>query len=938
MDNKLDKIFHLFRNLDTPREREVHNFIEQNGGVEQCVIKDELLIKLLSQTGDFSTSGKTGVVKGQELVEIRESLRAELSEDLDEVLARNLSRFEKLLKVQNNNLKSILDHIEHQGYEILNHTTKLDKIVTTTISILEEEHHMRKAIAPILSINFKDPVLQSIWNRMGLKGSVKAKTFVLTFRDHIFADSSDPASSFASPVGQSLYTPYSDDGHSFNNNTPTFSPFELSSDILQSEIEDQWVLQYVNVGHVQPVVEAIDEDGSGFISVKEANKFAISRPKGWSFLRWIAYWAEGWHINITNYRSKLYSIVQQMHNALLSAHPANRSYVDEYLNHPSFNRLEALLRSITPLPDNAHIDSKLTEIADSMTSLLERRLVLNLTEMSYILESPATVSLVAGTGRIETWILSLLYLVLSRHLEIITLAQKYVLHEKELGSHVKSLASIFSLFDDRIHHLESIFRTHAQQDLSAQFEKFAYGMFLAPFANREKNPSENTLLTFKDNKASLNQISERPNVKAAGGIIAIGTSILTMGLGPSFEFEDIDMDSSPAPEGHTPHPLEGVWTGQCIRTNNKQIAFQGFFHCAIDPVVDGTITGHGETYLGAVEFNGEVEADEDAEGVFLNVDFRIISENYADLWCRGQYDPKTEAISGQWVIDDDSGDFPPDDNDAEEKHMDLRLPCGRFYMTRTPASVFRFRDLLDGNGAESAYNMARKRWSFAIEAIRFQTQERLRSWSFLRARTAERRKWIELTIRRELDKISLGAKAQLSEEGKDELWALRLQMHPTNGRLYDSLSMYLFKRMSFNVGPYNCDSCDRRIIFGRYQCITCMDDKLSSQIDLCADCIEKPQLSAETSFAHHISHSLIRSTHRIHECQLASMIPQARSRSERIKASFRALEGKESKMVIGLMAHWDDKAIPLSTPPKCACCNQTVSFPCWVCVACGASR
>ena len=59
-----------------------------------------------------------------------------------------------------------------------------------------------------------------------------------------------------------------------------------------------------------PIVEAMDEDGSGFISVKEANSFALSRPKGlrydlfsstlvvqllklFSLLHWIAYWAAG---------------------------------------------------------------------------------------------------------------------------------------------------------------------------------------------------------------------------------------------------------------------------------------------------------------------------------------------------------------------------------------------------------------------------------------------------------------------------------------------------------------------------------------------------------------------------------------------------------------------------------------------------------------------
>lgn len=91
-----------------------------------------------------------------------------------------------------------------------------------------------------------------------------------------------------------------------------------------------------------------------------------------------------------------------MHEALLSAHPANRSFVDEYLNHSCFNRIEALLRSIKPLPDNARKDSRVSEIAESMVALQERRLKANLTEVSFIVESVPDVALVTGLGQVET--------------------------------------------------------------------------------------------------------------------------------------------------------------------------------------------------------------------------------------------------------------------------------------------------------------------------------------------------------------------------------------------------------------------------------------------------------------------------------------------------------------------------------------------------------
>ena len=43
---------------------------------------------------------------------------------------------------------------------------------------------------------------------------------------------------------------------------------------------DNWVLEYIDVAYLRPIVEAMDEDASGFISVREANSFALARPPG----------------------------------------------------------------------------------------------------------------------------------------------------------------------------------------------------------------------------------------------------------------------------------------------------------------------------------------------------------------------------------------------------------------------------------------------------------------------------------------------------------------------------------------------------------------------------------------------------------------------------------------------------------------------------------
>ena len=45
--------------------------------------------------------------------------------------------------------------------------------------------------------------------------------------------------------------------------------------------DDVWTLQHIDLMHLQPIVEAIDEDASGYITTQEVNKFTRSRPKDW---------------------------------------------------------------------------------------------------------------------------------------------------------------------------------------------------------------------------------------------------------------------------------------------------------------------------------------------------------------------------------------------------------------------------------------------------------------------------------------------------------------------------------------------------------------------------------------------------------------------------------------------------------------------------------
>jgi hypothetical protein len=146
-DSKVDSILAILQRLESPHDRDVLKFIDENGGPQNCVYKDDLLLTLLNKTRQSS-----------EIDTLRTSLRQEVHEDLDAVLNNNLQRFEKLLKVQNHNLERISDQIVQVGKSMNDHDMKLDTIMRTSILIYEEGKTIKKAVAPTAPIKLKDPV------------------------------------------------------------------------------------------------------------------------------------------------------------------------------------------------------------------------------------------------------------------------------------------------------------------------------------------------------------------------------------------------------------------------------------------------------------------------------------------------------------------------------------------------------------------------------------------------------------------------------------------------------------------------------------------------------------------------------------------------------------------------------------------------------------
>lgn len=78
--------------------------------------------------------------------------------------------------------------------------------------------------------------------------------------------------------------------------SPSPAPSSVSGDVgsalatalttarVTRRADDHWALAYINILRVQSLLEAFDDDGTGFVSVKEANMFTTSRPRDWRFV------------------------------------------------------------------------------------------------------------------------------------------------------------------------------------------------------------------------------------------------------------------------------------------------------------------------------------------------------------------------------------------------------------------------------------------------------------------------------------------------------------------------------------------------------------------------------------------------------------------------------------------------------------------------------
>ncbi|KAF9553901.1 hypothetical protein CPC08DRAFT_767164 [Agrocybe pediades] len=876
-----EKMTQLLRKLDTPREREIIVFLDTHGGPRACLQNADLFEQLVVKSGEtyasIAGSGDTVVRGSPELPNmVRRALIKELSEDIEKTFARNFVAFEKKLVMQEEKLSAAI-------------AAETKQIIQT----INSGAHDR----------IKDPDLREIWKEMGWKASVKARHFVMGLHDY-YSDlySKVRASSDAMTADLRI-------------SSPLVSP-QLPSILLpgqevvqyQPQSNDKWALAYINATYTQPILEAVDDDGTGMISIKEVNVFVTSRPEGWSLPHWIAYWAVGWQSSVTQYKNKIYSLVQTMFRTLEHVLPANRWIVDEYLAHETFWQIELLLRSTRSIKGNIAYDTNLSRITDSYASLEETMLREKLERFSYELDSPMTVSLITGGGRIERYIFPMIYLLLQHHMKVMLVACEHILDPREMHAHTRSFVSLFENVDYRIQNLEAIFK-QSHLDIQGRLGNFAFGMFQLSYGDIKRSPILYSFPTFVAEHASEAPDSKEVTISSIQNQVAsIPLTILKCGTQDGCTYTDsYEFETSPS----TAHPLHGTWSGYMSRLDidlGKDIVhiIRILFRVASDEL---NIRGRGETYQSVFSFEGQVHRDQAGYSFRFDTD----DEDGFRQTASGALDINKGVITMAWL--DEMGQ-----DKSEEAYNEP------FQLRRTPPTLLRHRY----TAAELAEDSVRARWSYAFRAAYHVAQQKLWSFRFFHAKVMEKRRFVELSMRSTIASMGFSPRQPLSQMEALELEHLLRDLCPSEARFYQSLVDFEIKKIP--VHQYLCDGCQCGIIRSRILCIQCMLDDQTDYIELCSSCIGKSP--KKRGFVHDDSHPMLKVEEILHNFYFSQYVEKARE----LVNAYRETNREESHRLsrrFSLNSHYATTPLDaLARSPVCSVCDDKLFTPYWACILC----
>ncbi|KAF4606322.1 hypothetical protein EYR38_000375 [Pleurotus pulmonarius] len=269
--------------------------------------------------------------------------------------------------------------------------------------------------------------------------------------------------------------------------------------------DDAWTLKYLAKVMYHPAIgNAIDEDGSGFVSVHELNHFIERRPvKSWTVPETLVFWAVVWpqsnallvlllrhikELSLILYPSYYADIAHCLKTirTLINRRKVADSFKD-YLEVLGY--LDVVVESLDDVEDED--GDGLTALLDEYVEAKDAEIMTFLTETQFRISDTSTLEFIVGQ-RIELVLAPLLGHILMEHMKVIQgLPKGQPLDDETIGSMCETCASIFVAFYERFEELQ---RGWKQQkvDVHLYTDSFANGLFTAIYKADENGFSQLT--------------------------------------------------------------------------------------------------------------------------------------------------------------------------------------------------------------------------------------------------------------------------------------------------------------------------------------------------------------------------------------------------------------------------------------------------------------
>ncbi|KAF8497394.1 hypothetical protein F5888DRAFT_1906711 [Russula emetica] len=778
LGDRMNAVKALFERLVDPEQKQLLDLVNAKGGVEVLRNDDKILLDLEKTVSKGSGPPSVEGLRARQIKSVNtdpevEDLRVDILEDPNAAAEKNWVMFSRKFEAQKN---QIIDElalvVQHEG----------DRVIRE----LKGKAHER----------ILNRLIHDLWVEMGWRGNVKARHFVLALRDNYLEKLS----------------------------SETKGVLDMStSSINDSTNPDGWAIKYIDIMWVQPILEAFDDDASGFITITEVNRFTSSRPVNWSLPHWLAFWAvgesnipfhstlhpmiAGFKLSIIDYARKIEELFAKMEGVRSVVLPPNREVIDGYFGYV-WRAVHTLTAAVLSQSSSQSSGSDDLKNFKSYLEAEEARLGNNLRAVDYIIDGIDTIPLIAGVGRIEKAVFPLLYLLMKRHYEIMRVMRTKVLNMRELVEGAQGIMYIHSTIVYRVQDLKHNF-SQQRLDPEKQLQSFAFGIF-------KYCHMENTLLSVNYIRCLDSQIipynddNEDQTVQPE--------DILNHEYRDKLSLDYSVYDGRPMATHYLPNcrdvgsPVKdilGHWNGYSYDRKGVHWGAQSMMTFVLEPAegehdfkADVCSLQGRQTIVGSWS-----KGEDDVLQIKFKMSFSSASVLWASLFFSGRFDPERDALTGIWGL---SAELKSPKGKMEFRRI---LPS---YLTLYP-SIKEIRD-----------NKPRALWRFAIAAVRNDIRRGRWAWSYFSRRRDDRKTIVPLLVR------SRWFGPPLSAEEIRTLHAITRRLTPADASFYDSKVDHI-RAHTWVHEHVTCDSCSGLIGGPRLFCLDCAikSTELYDSLDLC---------------------------------------------------------------------------------------------------------